>query len=201
MGNGEWGMGNTVQSRPVLNEPVIVSTPLDPDAISRLRAGDRVLIRGMIYAARDAAHRRLVDLLRAGKKLPFDLRGQVIYYTGPAPAPPGGVIGPAGPTTASRMDPFAVPLLRAGLKGMIGKGQRSPEVAEAIRAARAVYFAATGGAAVLLARAVRGSRVAAYPDLGPEAVLELEVEDFPALVAVDSHGGDLYREGRERYKT
>lgn len=181
MGNGKWVMGNADQSSPALNGPVVVATPLDPSSISRLRAGDRVLIRGTLYTARDAAHRRLAELLREGKRLPFDLRGQVIYYTGPAPAPPGSVIGPAGPTTSSRMDPFTIPLLKAGLKGMIGKGGRSPGVVEAIREAGAVYFAA-------------------YPDLGPEAVLKLEVEDLPALVAVDSHGGDLYREGREGYK-
>lgn len=200
MGNGEWVMGNADQSSPALNGPVVVATPLDPSSISRLRAGDRVLIRGTLYTARDAAHRRLAELLREGKRLPFDLRGQVIYYTGPAPAPPGSVIGPAGPTTASRMDPFTIPLLKAGLKGMIGKGGRSPGVVEAIREAGAVYFAAAGGAAVLLARSIHKAAIAAYPDLGPEAVLKLEVEDLPALVAVDSHGGDLYREGREGYK-
>ncbi len=181
-------------------EPIVISTPLSPEVISRLRAGDRVLIRGTVYTARDAAHRRLTESLRQGEELPFDLTGQVIYYTGPAPAPPGTVTGPAGPTTAGRMDPLTAPLLRAGLKGLIGKGERSPETAEAIRKAKAVYFAATGGAAVLLARAVRKSEIAAYPELGPEAIRRLEVEDFPALVALDIHGGDLYRAGREKYR-
>ncbi len=158
------------------------------------------MIRGAVYTARDAAHRRLAECLRKGEELPFDLSGQVIYYTGPAPAPPGAVIGPAGPTTAGRMDPLTPPLLRAGLKGMIGKGERSPETAEAIRSAGAVYFAATGGAAVLLARTVGKSEVAAYPELGPEAVRRLEVRDFPALVALDTYGGDLYREERKKFK-
>jgi fumarate hydratase subunit beta len=190
----------TDQPSPALKGPVVIATPLDPTSISRLRAGDRVLIRGTVYTGRDAAHRRLAELLQEGKDLPFDLRGQVIYYTGPAPARPGSVIGPAGPTTAFRMDPFTVPLLKAGLKGMIGKGDRSPEITAAIRETGAIYFAATGGAAVLLARSIKKSEIAAYPELGPEAVLKLEVEDLPALVAVDSHGGDLYREGRERYR-
>ncbi len=179
---------------------ITISTPLDAGTISRLRAGDRVLIRGKIYTARDHAHRLLAALIREGADLPFDLRGQVIYYTGPAPAPPGSVIGPAGPTTAGRMDPFTPTLLEAGLKGMIGKGQRSETVVEAIRRTGAVYFAATGGAAVLLARSIKKSRLAAYPELGPEAIRELEVEDFPVLVAVDCRGGDLYREGREKYR-
>lgn len=192
MGNGEEGMEE-------MNKPISISAPLSDTALRALRAGDRVLIQGIVYTARDAAHRRLAKALREGVDLPFDPRRQIIYYTGPAPAPPGTVIGPAGPTTAGRLDPFTIHLLQAGLKGMIGKGERSPETAAAIREAGAVYFAATGGAAVLLARSIRKAEVAAYPELGPEAVLKLEVKDFPVLVAVDTVGGNLHREGRKLY--
>jgi fumarate hydratase subunit beta len=196
MGSGEWGMGN----RDVTSKPISISAPLTDNVLRALRAGDRVLIQGVIYTARDAAHRRLAEALREGRDLPFDPRRQIIYYTGPAPARPETIIGPAGPTTAGRMDPFTIHLLQAGLKGMIGKGERSPETAAAIREAGAVYFAATGGAAFLLARSIRKAEVAAYPELGPEAVLKLEVKDFPALVAVDTVGGNLHREGRELYR-
>jgi len=183
-----------------MNQPISISAPLDDAVLRSLRAGDRVLIRGVIFTARDAAHRRLAAALRAGEEPPFDPRGQILYYTGPAPAAPGSVTGPAGPTTAGRMDPHTVDLLQAGLKGMIGKGERSPETVKEIVRAGAVYFAATGGAAVLLARSIRKAEVAAYPELGPEAVLRLEVKDFPALVAVDTAGGNLYRQGRESYR-
>jgi fumarate hydratase subunit beta len=168
--------------------------------IFALRVGDRVLLQGVIYTARDAAHKRLVELLREGKDLPIDLDGQVIYYTGPAPAKPGDVIGPAGPTTSYRMDPFTPALLKAGLKGMVGKGDRGPAVVDAIRSHRAVYFAATGGAALLYSRAIKKATVAAYPELGPEAIIRLEVEDFPVIVAIDCRGHNLYQDGVRGYK-
>ena len=172
-----------------------LSTPLTREVRKDLRAGDRVLLSGTIYAARDAAHRRMTESLRRGEPLPFDLRDQVVYYAGPAPTPPGRAIGPVGPTTSGRMDPYTPPLLDLGLGGMIGKGRRSPEVVEALRRREGVYFGATGGAAVLLARCVRSSRVVAYEDLGPEAILELRVEGFPLVVVVDALGQDLYETG------
>lgn len=177
-----------------------LSTPLDEKMVLGLRAGDRVLISGTIFVARDAAHKRLVEALDRGEPPPFALRGQVIYYMGPSPAPPGRPIGAAGPTTSYRMDPYTPRLLAEGLKGLIGKGERSSEVKEALRKHKAVYFAATGGAAALLAKAVKVAEVIAYEDLGPEALLRLEVEDFPAIVANDAHGGDAYEEGRARYR-
>ena len=183
-----------------MTTPISIRTPLKDVDILSLQAGDRVLLQGVIYTARDAAHKRLVDLLREGKDLPIDLDGQVIYYTGPAPAKPGDVIGPAGPTTAYRMDPFTVPLLEVGLKGMIGKGDRGGAVIDAIKSHHAVYFAATGGAAILYSRAIKKAIVAAYPELGPEAILRLEVEDFPVIVAIDSSGTNLYQAGTEKYK-
>jgi len=167
-------------------------TPLTDEAVAELRAGDRVAISGILYAARDATHRAMVEALEGGEELPVDLRGQVIYYMGPTPARPGRVLGAAGPTTASRMDPYTPRLLDEGLKGMIGKGRRGPEVVEAIAEHGAVYFAAIGGAGALLSGRIKKAEVAAYPDLGPEALLRLEVEEFPAVVAVDSKGGDVY---------
>ena len=190
----------TTLNQDVTTKSISITTPLKESDILDLRAGDRVLLQGVIYTARDAAHKRLVDLLREGKDLPIDLDGQVIYYTGPAPAKPGDIIGPAGPTTAYRMDPFTIPLLDAGLKGMIGKGDRGAVIIDAIKSHRAVYFAATGGAAILYSRAIKKATVAAYPELGPEAILRLEVEDFPVIVAIDSSGNNLYREGVQRYK-
>lgn len=157
-----------------------------------LRAGDRVLLSGVIYTARDAAHKRLYDLLQAGEELPVDLRGQVIYFVGPTPARPGQVIGSAGPTTSGRMDAYTPALIAYGLRGMIGKGRRSPEVLKAIQEHGAVYFGATGGAGALLAKRIVKAEVVAYPDLGPEAIHRLEVKDFPVIVVNDAHGGDLY---------
>ncbi len=183
-----------------MTTPISIRTPLKDTDLLALRAGDRVLLQGVIYTARDAAHKRLVDLLSEGRDLPIDLKGQVIYYTGPAPAKPGDIIGPAGPTTAYRMDPFTVPLLEAGLKGMIGKGERGSAIVDAIKSFRAVYFAATGGAAILYSRTIKKATVAAYPELGPEAILRLEVEDFPVIVAIDCSGTNLYREGVRKYK-
>jgi fumarate hydratase subunit beta len=183
----------------VMTTPISISTPLKKSDILSLKAGDRVLLQGVIYTARDAAHRRLVDLLREDKDLPIDLNGQVIYYTGPAPARPGKVIGAAGPTTAYRMDSFTVPLLESGLKGMIGKGDRGEIVIDGIKRHGAVYFAATGGAALLYSRAIRKATVVAYPELGPEAILRLEIKDFPVVVAIDCQGHNLYKEGVRRY--
>lgn len=174
-------------------------TPLTDDVIANLRAGDEVAISGVLYTARDAAHRRMIEALDRGEGLPFDIAGQVIYYTGPTPPPPGRVIGAAGPTTSGRMDPYTPRLLALGLKGMIGKGQRSAEVKEALQRHRAVYFGAIGGAAALLARHIVAVEVIAYADLGTEAVRRLQVEGFPAVVVNDIYGGDLYEEGKRRY--
>lgn len=183
-----------------MRDPIRVATPLDDRAVSRLRVGDRVLISGVVYTARDAAHRRLFDLIQSHSELPIDLRGQIIYYTGPTPTPPGRVIGSAGPTTASRMDDYTPALLALGLKGMIGKGMRAREVIEAIRRHGAVYFAALGGGGALLAQYIKEAQVVAYEDLGPEAIRRLVVEDFPAMVANDCRGGDLYRDAARDFR-
>ena len=171
----------------------------DTSVIEELKAGDFVLISGVIYTARDAAHKRIVEALERGENPPFDLEGQVIYYAGPAPAKPGRPIGSVGPTTSYRMDPYAPRLLKAGLKGMIGKGSRSKEVIEAIKKYKGIYFGAVGGAAAYLARCVKSAEVIAYEDLGPEAIRRLIVEDFPAFVVNDIYGNDLYAMGRCRY--
>jgi len=181
-------------------EPIRLKTPLSDNDVGKLKIGDRVLISGIIYTGRDAAHRRLFDLLNAGKALPFDVRGQVIYYVGPTPAKPGQVIGSAGPTTSYRMDAFAPALIEKGLKGMIGKGMRSDHVKEAMKKYKAVYFAATGGAGALLAKRVKKAEVVAYEDLGPEAIRRLEVEDLPVIVVNDVRGNDLYIEGARQYQ-
>ncbi len=183
-----------------MSEPKKITTPLTDEAVSKLRIGDSVLITGKIYTARDAAHKRLFDLAQKNEALPVDLKGQIIYYAGPAPAKPGYVIGPVGPTTSGRCDPYAPTLIALGLKGMIGKGIRSKDVKNAMKQHKAVYFAATGGAASLIAKNVKAVRVVAYEDLGPEAIRELEVEDFPVIVANDAHGGDLYEEGIKQYR-
>lgn len=167
-------------------------TPLSSAELERLKVGDRVLISGKIYTARDTAHRRLVELIEAGRELPIRLKGQVIYYCGPTPAKPGQPIGSAGPTTSYRMDSYAPRLMELGLKGMIGKGRRSPAVIEAMKKFGAVYFGATGGAGALLAKKIKSASVVAYEDLGPEAIRELEVEDFPVVVINDTKGNDLY---------
>jgi fumarate hydratase subunit beta len=176
-----------------------VSAPLTNSAVEDLRAGDEVLINGIIFTARDAAHKRLVELVSKGEELPFDIEGQIIYYAGPTPTRPGEVIGSAGPTTSYRMDPYAPLLIEHGLKGMIGKGQRTEPVLEAMKKFKAVYFAAVGGAGALISHAVKGSSIVAYEDLGPEAVRKLEVVDFPVIVAQDCHGGDLFIEGVKKY--
>ena len=178
-----------------------VQSPLDEATVKSLRAGERVVMTGKIYAARDAAHKRLVEAMQRGEALPLPLSGQVIYYVGPAPAKPGSVIGPAGPTTSGRMDPYTLPLLERGVAGLIGKGSRSEEVKRALVRHRAVYFGAVGGASALLARQIRSSRILAYPDLLSEAVRELEVEEFPLIVINDCHGGDAYLSAREAYRS
>lgn len=177
-----------------------ITTPLSDEIITQLRAGDKVLIQGVLYAARDAAHKRMMELIDKGEELPIDLQGQVIYYVGPTPAKPGQIIGSAGPTTSSRMDPYTLKLLaEKGLKGTIGKGWRSQEVKEAMKTYKAVYFGAIGGAGALIARSIKKSELVAYEDLGPEAIRRLEVEDFPAIVINDVYGGDLYEEGIQQY--
>ncbi len=182
-----------------MNGPIRLKTPLTDADVEKLKAGDKVLLNGVIYTGRDAAHKRLFDLLQEGKPLPLDLKGQVIYYVGPAPAKPGQVIGSAGPTTSGRMDTYSPKLMEAGLKGMIGKGMRKKEVVEAMKRYKAVYFAATGGAGALLAKAIKKAEIIAYEDLGPEAISRLEVEDFPVIVVNDIYGNDLYQQGMAKY--
>ncbi len=177
-----------------------LETPLGTKDVETLRAGDRVTISGTVYTARDAAHRRLLELVDQGEELPIPIEGQVIYYVGPSPAPPGRVIGAAGPTTSYRMDPYAPKLLEMGLKGMIGKGKRSGEVVEAMVKYKGIYMAAIGGAGALMAKAIKAARVVAYEDLGPEAIRELKVEKLPAVVVNDTLGNDLYVEGQKAYR-
>jgi fumarate hydratase subunit beta len=165
-----------------------------------LKVGDRILLSGTIYTARDAAHQRLIAALEAGVDLPLPLAGQIIYYVGPAPARPGEVIGPAGPTTAGRVDPYTPPLLSQGLKGMIGKGKRNEAVRQAMSQYKAVYFVTVGGAAALIAERIRAVDLVAYPDLGTEAIYRLEVEAFPLVVANDIYGADLFEQGQAAYR-
>ncbi len=176
-----------------------ITTPLTDEVIESLRTGDKVLITGYIYTARDAAHKRMVESLSRGESLPIELEGQVIYYVGPTPPKEGQVIGSAGPTTAIRMDRYVEPLLKLGLKGMIGKGYRSKQVRELLKRYRAVYFAAVGGVATLLQKHIKSSELIAYEDLGTEAIRKLYVEDFPVIVANDIYGNDLFEEGRKKY--
>ncbi|MDM7266938.1 MAG: Fe-S-containing hydro-lyase [Aquificaceae bacterium] len=176
-----------------------LSTPLTDEVVENLRVGDKVLITGYIYTARDAAHKRMVEALQRGEPLPIDVKGQIIYYVGPTPPKPGQVIGSAGPTTSIRMDKYVEELLKLGLKGMIGKGYRSPHVRELLKKYKAVYFAAVGGVAVLLSKCIKSSEVVAYEDLGTEAIRRLYVEDFPVIVANDIYGGDIFEEGRKRF--
>lgn len=177
-----------------------VKLPLTDETLKDLRAGDNVSLNGVIYVARDAAHKRMVEALEKGQDLPFDIQGQTVYFMGPSPAKPGQVIGSAGPTTSGRMDSYSPRLMAVGLKGMIGKGNRSPAVKEAMKKYRAVYFAAIGGAGALISRTIKKSEVIAYDELGAEAVRRLEVEDFPVTVINDIYGGDLYQEGKARYR-
>jgi fumarate hydratase subunit beta len=176
----------------VSDKAVRLATPLDPAAVARLRCGQQVLLSGIVYTARDQAHRRLVDLLKAKRRLPFDLKDQVIYYCGPTKTPPGRVIGACGPTTAGRMDTLTPPLLRMGLKAVIGKGRRSAQVRESLKKHKAVYLLATGGAGALLARHVIARRMVCFADLGPEAVVRLTVRDMPLIVGIDARGRDVF---------
>jgi len=176
-----------------------LTTPLNDDVIEQLHAGDKVSITGVIYVGRDAAHKRLVAALDANEPLPFDPKGQIIYYMGPAPAKPGDPIGSAGPTTSYRMDPYAHRLMEVGLKGMIGKGNRSMPVREAMQKHKAIYMAAIGGAGALIARSIEKAEVIAHEDLGAEAVRRLEVRDFPAIVVNDIYGGDAYEDGLKQH--
>ncbi len=176
-----------------------LTTPLSEEDVSKLKIGDSVLLNGIIYTGRDAAHKRLVELLKEGKELPIDIKGHIMYYVGPSPAKPGQAIGSAGPTTSYRMDPYSPVLMKMGMKGMIGKGPRGEEVKKAVKEYKAIYFAATGGAAALIANSIKKAEVVLYEDLGAEAVRKLTVEDFPCIVANDIYGGDIYQEGIDQY--
>ncbi|WP_165175542.1 Fe-S-containing hydro-lyase [Desulfovibrio sp. ZJ369] len=181
-------------------QPMRISAPFDDATARALKAGDHVLISGTILAARDAAHKRMVEALDRGEELPVDLRGAVVYYVGPSPAKPGQAIGAAGPTTAGRMDAYTPRLLDQGLKGMIGKGYRTPEVVDAMKKHGVPYLAAVGGAGALISGCIKKYTVLAYADLGPEAVAAMEVEDFPAIVAIDAEGNDYYEQGQAPYR-
>ncbi|MFC1905773.1 Fe-S-containing hydro-lyase [Chloroflexota bacterium] len=179
---------------------VNIKSPLDDKTVESLEAGDQVFITGVIYSARDSAHKRLVEALDKNEKLPLEIKNQVIYYMGPAPAKPGYATGSAGPTTSGRMDAFSPRLMAEGLKGMIGKGNRTQAVKDAMKKYKAVYFAAIGGAGVLISKSIKKSEVIAYDDLGAEAIRRLEVENFPATVINDIRGGDLYEQGKAKYQ-
>ena len=180
-------------------ENIRITAPLTRDAARNLRAGDSCLISGVIYTARDAAHKRLCDLVAQGKELPLDIKDAIIYFVGPTPAKPGQAIGSAGPTTSYRMDAYSPTLISLGLTGMIGKGKRGPEVVEAMKQHGAVYFGAIGGCGALLSKCIKKAEVIAYDDLGAEAIRRLEVEDFPAIVIIDSLGNNLYESGRANF--
>jgi len=177
-----------------------VTLPLDLATLRSLRAGDEVLLSGSVITGRDAAHKRLLALVEEGKPLPVELDGQVIYYVGPAPARPGAAAGPAGPTSSYRMDPYTPALMKHGLMGMIGKGRIGPLTLEAMKAHPAVYFGAVGGSAVLISKSIRKVELVAYPELGPEAIYRFDIEDFPAVVAVDAQGCSLFEEGPKLYR-
>ncbi len=177
-----------------------ITSPIDAEAIEKLTVGTKVLISGVIYTARDAAHHRLIQALDKADRLPFDLSGQTLYYMGPSPARPDYIIGSAGPTTSARMDIYTPRLIAAGIKAMIGKGNRSPEVKEAIKRYKAVYFVTIGGAGALLAKSIKQVEVVAYEELGAEAILWLNVDNFPAIVANDIYGNDLFEQGKARYR-
>ncbi|MFC2065716.1 Fe-S-containing hydro-lyase [Chloroflexota bacterium] len=177
-----------------------ITSPIDVEIIEKLRIGTPVLISGVVYTARDAAHLRLIQAMDKGEKLPFDLEGQTIYYLGPSPAQPGHIIGSAGPTTSSRMDKYTPRLIAAGLRAMIGKGSRSPAVKEAIKEYKAIYFATIGGAGALLAKTIKQVEIIAYEDLGTEAIRRLTVENFPAIVANDVYGDDLFEQSKINYR-
>ncbi len=179
---------------------IIVNLPLTDEIVNELEVGDRVLLNGIIYTGRDAAHKRISESINKGEKLPMEIMNQTIYYVGPCPAKPGQAIGSAGPTTSGRMDAYAPLLMDKGLKGMIGKGVRNQQVIDSIIKNNAVYFAAIGGAGALLSQAIKQAEVIAYPDLGAEAIYKLRVENFPVTVIIDNKGNDLYKIGREKYK-
>jgi fumarate hydratase subunit beta len=180
--------------------PINLTVPFSAQDVESLKAGDVARLSGVLFTARDAAHARMAEAIESGEPLPFDPEGQVVYFTGPAPARPGHVLGPAGPTTASRMDSYSPLLMERGMKGMVGKGLRSEGVKRAMREHGCVYFGAVEGTAALLADRVVEAEIVAYEDLGAEAVRRLVVEDFPVVVVNDLHGGDLYRQGRERWR-
>jgi len=184
----------------LMDNVITLNTPLTRDIVRKLKAGDHAEISGVVYAARDAAHKRFIEMLDEGKELPFDIKDQVIYYVGPCPARPGEVIGSAGPTTSGRMDAYTPRLIELGLTGMIGKGLRSGEVVEAMKKYGAVYFGAVGGAGALLSRCIISEEIAAFPELGPEALRRLVVRNFPVVVVTDSEGRDLYSSGRESFQ-
>lgn len=177
-----------------------ITAPFNEEMVANLRAGDRVLISGTVYTARDAAHKRMIEQLEQGEELPFDIRGQVIYYVGPTPTKPGQISGSAGPTTSGRMDTYTPTLLDLGLKGMIGKGYRNKQVTDSIVKNKAIYFGAIGGSGALIARTIKAVEIIAYEDLGTEAIRKMVVEDFPAVVINDTLGNDWYKQGKEKYK-
>ncbi len=177
-----------------------ITLPLTDEALQDLKAGDNILLNGVMYVGRDAAHKRMVETLDKKQDLPFDIKGQTIYYMGPSPPKPGQVIGSAGPTTSGRMDTYSPRLMAEGLRGMIGKGNRSQTVKDAIKKYKAVYFAAIGGAGALISKSIKKAEVIAYDDLGAEAIRRLEVEDFPVTVINDIYGGDLYDEGKNKFQ-
>jgi len=177
-----------------------VRLPLSDESLKELTMGDQVLLTGVMYVGRDAAHKKMVEALKQGEALPFNIKGATIYYMGPSPARPGKPIGSAGPTTSGRMDSYSPRLIAEGLKGMIGKGSRSKTVKEAMKKHKAVYFGAIGGAGALISKSIKKADVIAYEDLGPEALRRLEVEDFPATVINDIYGNDLYEEGKAKYR-
>ncbi|MFH2035838.1 MAG: Fe-S-containing hydro-lyase [Candidatus Zixiibacteriota bacterium] len=182
-----------------MSEAKKISTPLTDKMVEDLKVGDTVLISGTIYTARDAAHKKLVDLLDQGKKLPFDIKGQIIYFVGPTPAKPGKPIGSAGPTSSYRMNAYSPRLIEVGQKGMIGKSEMGKEVTDAMKKFKAVYLGAVGGAGALIAKSITAAEIVAYEELGAEAIRKLTVKDFPAVVALDCHGGNLYQEGIAKY--
>ena len=183
-----------------MDQAIVVHTPLTNEILEGLEIGQKVLINGVIYTARDAAHKRLVESIAKGEPLPFDIRNQVIFYAGPTPAKPGAVVGSICPTTSYRLDPHTPALLANGLKAVIGKGPRGKEVVEALKKHKAVYFAGFAGIGVINSKRIKEAKVVAYDDLGPEAIRRLVVEDFPVIVANDAHGNDIYQREKKRYR-
>lgn len=199
MGYSRWH-DKIMINRETNKKSIPVESPLSERVARRLMVGDKVNLSGVVYVARDAAHHRLVETLEKGEEPPLDIEGQTFYYMGPSPAPPGRIIGSAGPTTSSRMDQYTPYLVSKGLRAMIGKGSRSGEVREALKLYGAIYFVAVGGAGALISMSIKEARVVAYEDLGPEAILRLTVKDFPLIVANDVHGGDLFSQNQAIYR-